>query len=134
MTYSPRLDAAPTDLEERVGVESLEVLHAERRVIIEKLAPLELLFGSGGDRWTAIRRQHRDGIAKRLLVENAGLSDKKLETMANADPQHKAFCESTEAKYTDYMKWKTALSEVEERIDSRKAEMYHVAAEARLAI
>lgn len=122
------------ELEGRATVESLEELHQQRRDIIELLAPLELLFGSGGDRWTAARRQHRDGIAKTLLSENSGkdLAQNRLEMLANGDPRHQRFVEETEAKYPKYMMLKTALSEVEERIESRLAEMRFSVSEMRM--
>lgn len=132
MTYQPALNAGPTDLEAKAGVESLEVLHAERRTIIAKLAPLEILFGSGGDRWTAKRRQHRDTIAKILMDEQPSLAIGKIEILANADERHVKFCEETEGKYIEYLKEKTALSEVEERIENRKAELYFAGKEAGL--
>lgn len=123
------------EFEGRASVESLEELHQQRRDIIELLAPLELLFGSGGDRWTAIRRQHRDGIAKSILNEpgKEGLAQGKLEILANADPRHEKFIKETEAKYPMYMMLKTSLTEVEERIESRLQEARFATAEARLA-
>jgi len=122
------------ELETRAGVESLETLHAERRKIIKAMAPLEMLVGSGGERWTAKRRQHRDVIGK-LIQAEAGkeVAANKLEQLANADDRHVKFCEETEARYIEYMTWRTALDEVNERIESRLAEMRFATAEARLA-
>jgi hypothetical protein len=123
------------DFEAKASVESLEELQQQRRDVIELLAPLELLFGSGGDRWTALRRQHRDGISKLILGEpgNSGLAANRLEVLANGDPRHEKFVRNTEAKYPKYMMLKTALTEIEERIESRLAEVRYAAAEARLA-
>lgn len=123
------------EFEGKASVESLEELHQQRRDIIELLAPLELLFGSGGDRWTAMRRQHRDGIAKLILDEpgNSGLAANRLEVLANGDPRHEKFVKDTEAKYPRYMMLKISLTEVEERIESRLAEARFATAEARLA-
>ena len=122
------------DFEAKASVESLEELQQQRRDVIELLAPLELLFGSGGDRWTAIRRQHRDGIARLLLGEpgNAGLAQNRLEVLANGDPRHEKFVKETEAKYPRYMMLKTSLTEIEERIESRLQEARYATAEARL--
>lgn len=121
------------EFEGRASVESLEELHQQRRDIIELLAPLELLFGSGGDRWTATRRQHRDGIAKTILAESkTEIAQNRLELLANGDPRHKKFVEDTEAKYPTYMMLKTSLTEIEERVESRLQEARFATAEARL--
>lgn len=123
------------ELEGRASIESLDDLHKQRRDVIERLAPLELLFGSGGDRWTALRRQHRDGIAKTLLAEGGKeIAQNRLEAMANGDPRHLKFVEDTEAKYPTYMMLKTCLSEVAERIDSRQSEMSFVKAEMGMGV
>ena len=120
--------------EAKASVESLEELQQQRRDVIELLAPLELLFGSGGDRWTALRRQHRDGIAKTLLAEakDQSIAQNRLELLANGDPRHQKFVEDTEAKYPKYMMLKTSLTEIEERIESRLMEARYATAEARL--
>lgn len=123
------------EFEGRAAVESLEELHQQRRDIIELLAPLELLFGSGGDRWTAARRQHRDGIAKTILSEpgKENLAQGKLDILANGDPRHEKFVKETEAKYPRYMMLKISLTEIEERIESRLQEARFATAEARLS-
>lgn len=145
MSYTPE-NTAPTDLEARIGLPSLEALQYERRLLVKKIAPLEALFGSGGDRWTAKRRQHRDTIAKQILLDlqpkdigtQLGVSDWKrpsdaaLERMANADPRHVTFCEETEAKFADYMILKCSLSEIEELIASREYTSRYLTAELRL--
>lgn len=122
------------EFEAKASVESLEELQQQRRDVIELLAPLELLFGSGGDRWTAIRKQHRDGIAKTLLAEakDPSIAQNRLELLANGDPRHEKFVKDTEAKYPKYMMLKTSLTEVEERIESRLQEARYATAEARL--
>lgn len=146
MSYTPE-NTAPTDLEARIGLPSLEALQYERRLLVKKIAPLETLFGSGGDRWTAKRRQHRDITAKQILAELQPTaleqgedgrltikrtSDAALERMANADPRHVTFCEDTEARFADYMILKCALSEIEELIASREYTSRYLTAELRL--
>lgn len=135
MPYTPSLDAAPTDLELRANVESLEQLHAERREIIKKLAPLALLYGSGGDRAEAQRRQHRDVIGKMLreeLPDGKDLAQNRIEALANSDSRHLQFCEELKDRYIEYRHWEIALQEVQERIEDRKAAMYYLSNEARL--
>ena len=121
------------EFEARASIESLEELQQQRRDVIELLAPLELLWGSGGDRWTSARRQHRDGIAKTLLAEGKDMPQNRLELLANADERHQKFVRDTEAQYARYMMLKTSLTEIEERIESRLAEMRFASTEARLA-
>lgn len=122
-----------SEIENRAGVEELATLHAERRKIIEQLAPLELLFGSGGDRWESARKRHRHGIAKLIEQEQGSMAENKLERLANADKRHTDYCDEIEGQFVAWMKWKTKLSEIEERIESRLAEMRYQASEMRLS-
>jgi hypothetical protein len=138
----PRLDfrapgqrVSPGLREQGVGRESGE-LHQQRRDIIELLAPLELLFGSGGDRWTALRRQHRDGIAKVILTEpgNRGLAQEQIGSTGQRRPAPREVCKEHRGQIPEvHDAQDIALTEVEERIESRLAEVRYAAAEARLA-
>lgn len=137
-------------VEARAEIESLELLHYERRQAIEDLAPYELLFGSGGDRWESIRARHRDGIAKLILTEmetawNAkakpgviavgafkGPGVEELKRMANSDPRHTSFCDEREMLYPLYMHASGKVKEIDARIESRLAEMRFVVSEMRM--
>lgn len=122
MTYTPD-DTAPTDLEARMGLESLEALHHERREIIRQLTPLKLLYGSGGDRADAKRKQHRDVIGKLLrqeLPDGKDLPQNRIESMANSDPRHLAFCDDLDEKFIKFEYWTNCLNEVDERIAARE--------------
>jgi hypothetical protein len=141
---------ARAEIESKATIESLELLHYERRQAIDDLAPLELLFGSGGDRWESMRARHRDGIAKLILAEleqawNAKAIPGKiavgpfkppgveeLKRMANSDSRHVKFCDEQEGKYVLYMHAKNRVAEIEDRIQSRLAELGYVRAELRL--
>ena len=129
----PQPSAKP--LEYRAGVDSLEELHIQRREIIKRLAPLELLFGSGGDRWDATRKRHRNGVMK--LIRNERFekwqamkqgswkepAQNELETAANSDDRHINFVVETEAKFAEWMDIKNELDEVNEKISSRDVEL-----------
>lgn len=131
-TYQPSMNTAPTDLEERAGIPSLEALHAERREIIDHLSPLLRLYGSGGDRAEAKRRQHRDVIAKLIRSEIPGgvdLPQNRVESMANSDRRHLAFCDTLDQQFIDYQRWATALKEADERIDARRSDQSFVKSE-----
>jgi hypothetical protein len=122
MTYTPD-DAAPTDLEARMGLESLEALHHERREIIRQLTPLKLLYGSGGDRADAKREQHRDVIGKLLrqeLPDGKDLPQNRIEAMANSDQRHLDFCDDLDEKFIKFEYWTNCLNEVDERIAARE--------------
>lgn len=130
-------------IESRAGIESLDELQHHRRQLIEAIKPLDMLFGSGGDRWTAKRRRHRDGIAKLLRAEMEAAAKVEgkpfkepamnhLEMLANADLRHVAFCEKTEASYAEWLELKTLIDETNERIASRELEMRYLQAELRL--
>ena len=127
-------DAKP--IEYRADVDSLEQLHAKRREIIKRLAPLELLFGSGGDRWDANRKRHRNGIAKLIRNEifekwRAGgakegwkePAEAMLERMANSDDRHLNYVVETEGRFAEWMEVKNELDEVNEKIASRDVEL-----------
>lgn len=137
-------------IEARSEIESLELLHYERRQAINDLAPLDLLFGSGGDRWESMRARHRDGTAKLILVEMEQAWKAKavpgqiavgpfkapgveeLKRIANSDPRHTSFCEETEAKYSAWMHAANKVKEIDNRIESRLAEMRFVVSEMRM--
>lgn len=135
MPYVPTKDAGPTDLEARAGIESLEGLHAERREIIKRLAPLALLYGSGGDRADAKRKQHRAIVGELLRKElegGADISQTRIEAMANSDKRHLDFCDDLDKQFIDYHHWQTAYLEINERIASREYEARYLTAELRL--
>lgn len=143
-------NAARAAVEARAEIESLELLHYERRQAIEDLAPLDLLFGSGGDRWESMRARHRDGTAKLILAEMEAAWNAKakpgviavgpfkvpgveeLKRIANSDPRHVTFCDTNEGKFAAYLHAKNKVDEIENRIESRLAEMRFVSTEMRL--
>ena len=134
-------------LEVRADVACLEELQSTRRQIITDIAPLELLYGSGGDRWTATRRRHRDGIARLTRDEmfekwrNAGAkpgewkepSEALLERHANSDKRHTDFVDETESAFPRWLSLKNELGEIEEKIRSREIELTIFNSEIRLS-
>lgn len=128
-------------LEYRAETYSLEELQAERREIVKRLAPLELLFGSGGDRWDATRKRHRNGVMKVIRNEMFEKwqamrkgewkepAEGALERMANSDDRHINFVVETEARFADWMDVKTELDDVNEKIASREIELRAYAGE-----
>lgn len=132
MTYAPSKDDAPTDLEARMGIPSLSALHAERRDILKQLIPLKLLYGSGGDRADAKRKQHRNVIEKLLrqeLPDGKDTAQNRMESMANSDPRHVAFCDDLDDKYIKYEHWSNCLNEIDELIAAREYESRYITKE-----
>jgi hypothetical protein len=111
-----------TNIEVKAETYSLEELQYKRRVLAQQIAPLEYLFGSGGDRGTAVRRQHRDGIYRLLLNDpnQPEKADGKLEKLANSHPDHTAFCTKMESQFVDYYLLKIKLQDIEELIVDRE--------------
>jgi hypothetical protein len=128
--FSPR-----AELESRAGVESLEDLQEERRRLVREFASLDKLFGNRKEGWQAQRRAHRDGIATTIERERPDekMAENKLERLANADDRHSTFVANTEGQYDRWFQLRILISEVEERIESRLAEIRFAVAEARLA-
>lgn len=121
------------EIEARAGIENLEELQEERRRLVREFGALDKLFGNRKEGWQASRRAHRDGIATTIERERGeALSEAKLERLANADDRHTRFVATTEAQYDRWFELRILISEVEERIESRKAEMYFASSEARL--
>jgi hypothetical protein len=125
-------------VESRAEVDCLEELQAKRREIIEHYAPLAVRFQGGNTRLIdAIRKQHRAIVSKKILSElPAGSkepSEVALERMANAHPDHIAFVEGIESDGVAYIQMQNAITEIEEKIQSRQTEMNIYNTEIKLA-
>lgn len=108
-----------------MGIPSLEALHFERREIIKHLTPLKLLYGSGGDRADAKRKQHRTVIEKLLrqeLPNGKTIAQNRIESMANSDERHLKFCSELDDKFIKFEYWTNCMKEVDERIAAREYE------------
>lgn len=121
------------EIEERAGVESLETLHAERRRLLAEFAPLDAQFGNNGKGWEAARKRHRALVSAMVEAEQGTMAENKLERLANADNRHVTFVQDIEAKQPRWYQLKNELAEIEERIESRKAELYYAGREASLS-
>lgn len=131
-------ELSQTSLEMRADVDALPRLHHRRRQIVADLARLAALFEGGqAPLADARRKQHRALVSQRILAECEGRGEKApsetaLERMANADPEHVAFCNWMEGERTRYVLLRNARDEVEEEIRSREIQLYSYNAEARL--
>lgn len=132
MKYNPELTDAPTDLEARMGIPSLSQLHAQRREIKKKLSPLKFVFGSGRDTEDAMRKRHRDLIERLIrkeIPDGESIAKNRIESMANSDPRHIAFCDSLEDRFIQYEYWTTCEQEIDEIIAAREYESRYVTKE-----
>lgn len=132
MVYTPALDCAPTDLEARMGIASMEALHAQRREIMKRLSPLKFLYGGSRDQEDAERKRHRDLIERLLreeLPDGADMAKGRIESLANSDPRHITFCAQLKDGFIEYGRWETCLKEIEEIIAAREYESRYITKE-----
>jgi hypothetical protein len=122
-------------LEDRAGVESLERLHHQRRVVMEQLAPLKAMHGSFG-KWDARRKQLLGAIAVRVRSElqarGEKISEGLVDSMTHADPQYERVVDEGIESAARYFRLQTELDEIEERIRSREIALSAYNAELRL--
>lgn len=124
-------------LESRAEVQSKEWLLAEARRINAELRPLAAMHKSNGQGTPAdaARKRHRAMVSKRILTtfDGAKPAENALERMANADPEHIAFCEKLEADAIRYQILAAEKEEIDYRLRARETELNCYAQELRLA-
>jgi hypothetical protein len=127
--------ASPRPIETRAELESLEQLHAERRTLLQTLAPLKALHGPFGlfdDRRSQFLETMKVKARRELMTETGKATDEGVKARATADPAYVQFLNRGESDRIEYIRQATSLSELEERIRSREIELMAYAAEARL--
>lgn len=140
-------EIAPTDRELRAEVRSLDELQHQRRVIKDEWKSLEAMYGGSrgqGSFSDAERKRNRDKIATdietalRLAHQEAkdkakaGIvigefkqpSEAYLERLANAHPDHIAFCKKMREEVERYLELERQLEDVQELIRTREIELY----------
>ena len=140
MTYAEPTAEDVSGLESRAEVESKEALLARLREINLELRPLAKLHRTSGHGSPADskRKRHRALISKQILADMKARGEKEpseaaLERMANADPEHKAFCEELEAGAERYEILMGEKEDVDYRLRARETELNCYSAELRLA-
>lgn len=125
-----------TGLEDRASVESLEILHHERRLLVRTLAPLKALHGSFG-LFDARRKQMSRACMVRARMVIIGRGEKPTEAMVESealcDPQFVAFLDQAERDRIEFIAQQTTLDEIEERIRNREIALQAYNSELRLA-
>lgn len=142
-------EVAPTDRELRAEVPSLEWLHHRRRDLKKEWKPLEAMYGGSrgqGSFSDAERKRNRDKVAteiektlraqydemKERSETNKALvigdfkppSEAYLERLANAHPDHIAFCKKMKEEVERYLDLENEIDEIQEQIRSREIELY----------
>jgi hypothetical protein len=147
----------PKELELRADVDSLEVLQHRRRDLIKQWSPLNAKYGGGrgqGSPSDAARKRHRAIIMTKIETEMRQEHDKlktrakadpdlkigefkqpseaQLERLANAHADHIAWCKDMEKEVDRYNVLDNDIKEINEKIESRLAELYCYNKELRL--
>jgi hypothetical protein len=110
-------------VEDRAQVAALGDLHARRRALINRLAPLKALHGHNGI-WDDKRKQLVEAMKVRarmaMLANGQKPTDQAVEAAAYADKQYEDFLDQGERDRIDYITLATELSEIEELIRDRE--------------
>jgi hypothetical protein len=138
-TYEPesREDATlPADevraIESRAEVDSLGNLQYRRRQIIDAYAPLKALYGPFGlfdDRRKRLLESLKVRARMALAADGGKVTEGIVDATAYADPQYEKFLDDAYAAKVQYIRMENELSEIQERISSREAELYFVGKE-----
>lgn len=123
-------------IEGRAEVECLGDLHAQRRQLLDVLAPLKALHGPFGvfdDRRKQLCETLKIRARATLTEQGVKVTEAAVDAHAYADPQYETLLDEAVAARIEYLKLENQLSELNERIRSRELELNVYAAEVRLA-
>lgn len=130
------LEFEGSPLEERAGIASLDGLHAERRQLLNILAPLKALHGPG-DLWDSRRKQMLEALKVRkrleLLETNQKVTEGLVDSLAYADEQYLRFLDQGERDRIEYITMQNQLNEIEEKIRDREVSLLVYNSEVKLA-
>lgn len=128
-------DGALTSLESRAETDSLEDLQLRRRQLLPEYAALRALHGPNG-KWDARRKAMLEAmkIKARMALKDAGekVTEAMVDAYAHADEQYVAFLDAGEAGAIRYVVVDNEVTELQERIEGRRAAIYAFAREASL--
>jgi hypothetical protein len=130
------IEYARSPLEARAEVDAKEPLLMRKRDIQRELTRLAALHKGNGQGTPAdsARKRHRAMVAKRILTTmQKEPSEAALERMANADPEHIAFCNDLEMGAVRYQILAAEKEEIDYRLRARETEINAYSSELRLA-
>ena len=124
-----------TTLEAKAEIDSLEDLQQRRRQLMTEYATLRALHGPNG-KWDARRKSMLEAmkIKARMTLKAAGekITEAMVDAEAHADPQYIAFLDAGDAGAIRYVVVDNEITELQERIEGRRAALYAFAREASL--
>lgn len=120
MTLAPEV---VRPVEDRADVLPLGDLHARRRGLLDRLAPLKALHGHSGlfdDKRKRLVEALKVRARMQMVAAGQKPTDQGVEAAAYADPQYEAFLDAGERDRIEYIRLATELTEIEELIRDRE--------------
>ena len=113
-----------TELESRAGIEPLDQLQAERRLLLVEYAGLKSLHGPFG-KFDHFRKQLVEAlkvrVRLRLLEKEVKVTESMIDAMAHNEPEYLKLLEDGQKDATRYIVLEMQVTELEERIENRLA-------------
>ena len=129
-------DRDGVDLDDRLGIQPLDALHAERDRLTREIAPLKSLYGAFGG-WESTRKMRLATVSLRIRAgwdadARGRLTEDRLDDESHADPAFVLFIDTSNLERADFIIKQAALDSVDDRIRERHTLIHHDAATARL--
>ncbi len=124
-----------SEIEQRIGIEPLDRLHAERDKIVTELAPLRARHGPGGV-WEAQRKVEWSKLAVVLREgqpEGKRMTEAEIEQRAHAHDRYVQFLVTGVIEKERYFTLETQLDGIADRINRGQAIARFAAAELGLS-
>ncbi len=125
-----------SDVEQRIGIEPLDRLHAERDTIVTELAPLRARHGPGGV-WEAQRKVEWSKLAviyrEGAQADGKKMTEAEIEQRAHCAPRYVDFLTQGVSEKVRYFTLETQLDGIADRINRGQALARFAAAELGLA-
>jgi hypothetical protein len=113
-------DWPETDIETRIGIAPLEMLQAERLILVERVATLAAQFGSFGT-WDATRKATLAGIKAKLRAEahrdKVKKTDGQLDDEAHAHSDYTDFITHATQQRAEWIKADRKINDLTERVN-----------------
>lgn len=122
-------------LEERVGTDPLDALHAARQALIDELAPLRTLYGPGGlydDKRKQLLELCKVDARKRLTEGGAKTTEAAIDAAAYTDKRYEDLLSDAEMQRIEWVRLENRCTDIEDRIHSRGLEITAYSREAGL--
>ena len=135
MTSSTRPRTPMGDVESRMGVQPLEELHAERAVLVKRVAELRARYGPGGT-WDALRKIELSKIKAVIMAEAAKNKIKvrveDMDALAHADSRYIEVVTTATRQRGEWTVLEDQIQGIDETIMRGQAVSRFITAEAHL--